>query len=163
MGDGAGYNANNAYHSNFLGNTAGYNASGQLGNGTTTDNFVPARQDTNVNQIFCDGHDSYQYGHYMTSFYRKGNVVYTSGYNAHGECGVGDSTNRTSFTPVLLPADFTCVDIANLFTTAGAFAKVFFGSDNRMFACGHNAANMITADNTNNVLAPIQILPPIGG
>jgi alpha-tubulin suppressor-like RCC1 family protein len=144
--------------------TWGYNAAGQLGDGTTTTNGTPGLRTTGASQIFCDGHYGGAYPYRRTSFYKKNGLLYAAGYNNDGECGLGHITTPvTSFAQVLLPNDFDCTYIANFLTQAGGPGYLFFGSDGRMAACGWNAQNMISADNTNNARTPIEIRPPLGG
>jgi alpha-tubulin suppressor-like RCC1 family protein len=142
----------------------GHNGNGQVGNGTTTNNGTPTLVTTGVEKIFCDGHDSASYGYRRTSFYRKGGILYSVGYNEHGQCGLGNTTNPiTSWTSVKLPADFVCNSIGTYSTTSAGFGYIFFGTDGRMFMTGYNAHNMVTWESTTNVLSPIEIRPAFGG
>jgi alpha-tubulin suppressor-like RCC1 family protein len=142
----------------------GYGDFGQLGRGTAASNGTPLLVTTGVQKIFCDGHDGASYPYRRTCFYRKNNLLYGTGYNEHGELGVGNvTTPYTSWTLVPLPANFVCDSIGTYATTSAGFGYIFFGTDGRMFMTGYNAHNMLTWDNTNNSLSPIEIRPPLGG
>lgn len=139
----------------------GHNAYGQLGNGTTTDNGTPTLRTTSVTGIYSDWTEHVQ-GYINANFYTKSTGLYASGYNGYGQLGVGDTTNRTSFTRVLLPADFTVADIGGYSTSYPCASYLAVGTDGRMYVWGHNGNYGVTPDTTTNCLAPIQITLPLG-
>jgi alpha-tubulin suppressor-like RCC1 family protein len=139
----------------------GYNAYGQLGNGTTTDNGTPTLRASAVTGIYYD-YTEYVQSYVSATFYKKADGLYSSGYNGYGQLGVGDTTQRTSFTRVLLPGDFTVADLGSFHSTYPVATYLAVGTDGRMYAWGYNAQQNVTAETTTNCLAPIQITLPLG-
>ena len=78
--------------------TFGYNGYGKLGKGDTTNTSSPANPSgvTNVSKIVPFGH--YEYS--GIALLMSDGTVKTAGYNANGQCGVGNVSNVTSFTEV---------------------------------------------------------------
>lgn len=140
----------------------GNNAYGQLGNGTTTpDVGTPTLRASAVTGIYYD-YTEYVNSYVSAVFYTKADGLYASGYNGYGQLGIGDTTNRSTFNKVLLPADFTVSDIGAFSSTYPVASYLAVGTDGRMYAWGYNGQSNITAESTTNCLAPIQINLPLG-
>lgn len=140
----------------------GYNGYGQLGLGNTTATYsTPTVGTTGVLQMFGDN-DAYVQPHVGQFFVRKSDGLYAAGYNGHGELGVGDTTDRSSWTKVLLPGDLTVTLMGNFNSDYPVRSYLAAGSDGRMFAWGYNGRNEITGSTTQTCVAPIQIKLPLG-
>jgi alpha-tubulin suppressor-like RCC1 family protein len=139
----------------------GGNFQGQLGNGTTTDNPTPALRTTGVTDIFADPAAQVQ-NYYQAVFYQKSTGLYAAGYNAYGQLGVGDTTDRSTFTQVKLPGDFTVSMLGSFSTSYPTTTFLAVGTDGRLYGWGHNTQSGVTSDSATNALAPIQINIPLG-
>ena len=89
------------YHTFILKNDGslwgcGYNDSGQLGLNDINDRTTFTQATTNINndvkQVFCS--------RYHTFILKTDGTVWTCGYNSYGQLGLGDTTDRTTFTQV---------------------------------------------------------------
>jgi alpha-tubulin suppressor-like RCC1 family protein len=141
--------------------TWGYNGYGQLGNGNTTNQSTPGIRDTGVTGLFYDMSNVVQ-GYVSSGFMSKADGLYSAGYNGYGQLGVGDTTNRSSFTKVILPKDFVVADIGTFYSTWTTQTYLAVSTDGRMYAWGYNGQNNITADSAVNCLAPVKISLPLG-
>ncbi|HEY0096920.1 MAG TPA: hypothetical protein VGB96_21510, partial [Archangium sp.] len=104
----------------------GYNASGQLGNGTTTQSTTPVRVLGlgNVQSIAAGDHHSLAL--------KKDGTVWTWGNNSHGQLGDGTTTNRT--TPVQVAGLSGVMNV-----TAGWFSSLALKQDGTVWAWGDNS------------------------
>jgi alpha-tubulin suppressor-like RCC1 family protein len=145
--------------------TWGYNGYGQLGNGTTTNNPTPTINQTGVAAILSNGCTNYVQSLTAATFIRKtaDNGLYCTGYNGNGELGVGDTTNRTTYTKVLLPGDFVVSNLGWMATTYPVHSFMAQSTDGRFYVWGYNSQNSLAADSTNTALVPYQITPFLGG
>jgi alpha-tubulin suppressor-like RCC1 family protein len=139
----------------------GYNGYGQLGNGTTTTSGTPTLRASNVTGIYAEWTE-YVQSYVMACFYTKADGLYGSGYNGYGQLGVGDTTQRTSFTRLNLPADFVVANIGSFYSAYPVATYLAVGTDGRLYAWGYNGQNNVTNDTTNNTVGPVQIRPPLG-
>jgi alpha-tubulin suppressor-like RCC1 family protein len=145
--------------------TWGYNGHGQLGNGTTTNNPTPTINQTGVAAILSDGCVNHVQSLTAATFIRKtaDNALYCTGFNTNAQLGVGDTTNRSTYTKVRLPNDFVVSSLGWMGTTHPVHTFLALSTDGRLYAWGYNAQNSLAADSTINGLVPHQITPFLGG
>jgi alpha-tubulin suppressor-like RCC1 family protein len=82
----------------------GYNASGQLGDGTTTDALTPVQIDTYVKQVAA--------GSSHSLYVKTNGTLWAMGSNSSGQLGDGTTTART--TPVQIDTGVLQVAAGNL-------------------------------------------------
>ena len=113
----------------------GYNI-GQLGLGDRRNRYkwteVPLPQDFSIEKVIAGGFHTFLKG--------KGkdgeNQLYVCGNNDCGQLGVGNTNNRSRWTKVPFPKDFSIEKvIAGGFHT---FLKVTVGGEDNLYACGWN-------------------------
>jgi alpha-tubulin suppressor-like RCC1 family protein len=117
----------------------GHNAFGQLGLGHTTQQGVATLSRANVEAVYTSpsnmGFDA-AYNKLMVKDKVSGNIL-AVGYNGNGQLGLGDATNRSTWTvtwdaTVRGPVK-TVYNLGN-----GYGAAVILTTDNRMFVTGYN-------------------------
>ena len=142
----------------------GYNGYGQLGVGNTTNQNSATLIGGGYSALLSDCLTNYVYCYYTQTFVRKtDNAVYSTGYNGHGELGVGDTTDRSSFTKVLLPNSFITTDMGWYPTTYPGMTFICISSDGKLYAWGQNSQYGISGEGYANYIAtPIQIRLPLG-
>lgn len=103
----------------------GYNYYGQLGIATNWQNSnslpVPTYIMDGVKQVAC--------GYHHTLILMSNGDLYSTGYNAHGELGTGDSTHR--WQPIKVMSGVELV-------AAGAYHSVAIKANGDMYTCGYN-------------------------
>ncbi|AGH98936.1 RCC1 domain-containing protein [Micavibrio aeruginosavorus] len=186
----------------------GFNGTGQLGNGTTANQYVPVRCGslTNITCVTLSGMQHHAYAvedngnlwvwgsnnngqlglgdgttrqtpilhpslnnivkavasaGYTTAgngpagcglVLRADGTIWTTGYNGYGQLGLGDTTDRTSFTQIIHPAFFT-----DIFAGDGRYPA--FGAisqQKEIYLWGYNGYGQIGNGNTANVAAPFK-------
>ena len=78
----------------------GYNSNGQLGLGDTNNRKTFTEITTNIDDI-----KSFYCGGYHTLILKNDGTLWSCGWNTSGQLGLGDSSNRTTFTQVTTNAD----------------------------------------------------------
>ena len=103
----------------------GKNDKGQLGLGDTTDRTTFTQVTTNINndvsQIACGGSH--------TIILKNDGTVWSCGYNAYGELGIGDTTQRTIFTQATN-------DVKQI--ACGSNYSFILKNDGTVWSCGYN-------------------------
>ena len=122
----------------------GYNAHGQLGDGTTTDRATPTPASglASVTHLAAGGHHSVAV--------LSGGAVYTWGYNADGQVGNGTTTDRPNPGPVVGLTGVVAV-------AAGAAHTLALKSDGAMRAWGHNGHGQLGDGSTTNASTPVAV------
>ncbi|RKZ67307.1 MAG: hypothetical protein DRQ48_09905 [Gammaproteobacteria bacterium] len=134
----------------------GYNNEGEVGDTTTTHRSTPSAVEADVTAIFCDGWANQHYGYRGSSFITKTDgLTYACGYNNVGQLGVGDISNKSTYTKVLLPWDFNTTMVGMYTTGSGHFTSVFVNAQGKMFATGSNAYAGIYSEHTTNIEVPV--------
>ena len=106
----------------------GYNYSGQLGLGDTTYRKTFTQVTTNINnikQISC--------GSGFTFILTNDGKLYSCGGNNNGQLGLGDTTQRTTFTQVT-----TNINNDVKYVTCGSNHTFIIKNDGSVWACGNN-------------------------
>ena len=105
----------------------GYNAVGQLGLGDTNYRTTFTEITTNaddIKEIYC--------GYYHTLILKNNGTLWSCGRNNFSQLGLGDTTNRTTFTQVTTNAD----DIKSVY--CGAYHTFILKNDSTLWGCGYN-------------------------
>ena len=152
------------YHSLALGSDGntyawGYNSSGQIGDGTTTDRNTPVKvgkptdapADLAYTQVSAGGFHSLALG-------SDGNA-WAWGENGNSQLGDGTETRRTTPAkmgkPTDAPADFTYAQVS-----AGRFYSLAVGSDGNAYAWGKNVNGQIGDGTTSQKTTPVKVGKP---
>ncbi len=124
--------------------TWGWNAMGQLGDGTTTDRHTPAPVPG------LSGVVAVSAGAYHTLALRGDGTVWAWGYNAVGELGDGTTVNRLR--PVRVPGLTGVVAVS-----AGGVHSLALRGDGTVWAWGYNGFGELGDGTTVTRLAPVQV------
>ena len=110
----------------------GKNDYGQLGLGDNTNRNIFTQIATNIDDIksICCG-DNY------TFILKNDNTLWGCGDNSCGQLGLGDKTNRTTFTRVTTNTD----DIKEIY--CGSYHAIILKNDGTLWSCGDNSFNQL--------------------
>ncbi len=122
----------------------GYNAFGQLGDGTTTDRLDPVQVGTSAPWA------SIAAGWQHTVAVRTDGTLWAWGFNASGQLGDGTTTDRSG--PVQVGTATTWASVA-----AGAAHTVAVRTDGSLWAWGDNSSGQLGDGTTTSRLAPVRI------
>ena len=131
----------------------GANSNGQLGDGTAIQRNAPVSVTSGVAAIACASNISPH-----SAVVTTGGALAMTGYNGQGQLGLGDTTNRTSFTNV---SGFTSV--AEVMLGSGVNSGNFGGAtfvrktDGTMWSAGFNGSGQLGLGDTANRSAFVQI------
>ena len=130
------------YHTFILKNdgsvwSCGDNSSGQLGLGDKTNRSTFTQVTTNINndvkQVVCGG--------YHTYILKNDGSVWVCGRNTYGQLGLGDNTNRTTFTQVTTNVKQIACDANHTF---------ILKYDGSVWGCGYNEYGQLGLNDTTN-------------
>jgi len=134
----------------------GYNGYGQIGNGTTTDQYTPTQvfgpgsEIYLTNIIAVDGGDC----HFIAL--KSDSTLYAWGYNGYGGLGDGSTTHRNR--PVRVPGpggeDYLDEIVA---ISGGVHHTLALKSDGTVFAWGRNDRGQLGNGNTTNQTYPVRV------
>ena len=164
-----------AQHSLALGSDGnayawGYNNSGQLGDGTSTERHAPVRVKTPDRKTYPDLPADFTYLqvsaglHYSLAVGSDGNA-YAWGLNDHGQLGDGTSSSyRNAPVRVRTPDRNTYPDLPKDFTylqvSAGTYHSLALGSDGNVYAWGYNSEGQLGDGTTSDRNAPVRVKTP---
>jgi alpha-tubulin suppressor-like RCC1 family protein len=115
----------------------GYNAAGQLGNGSTTNSAVPVKVALPgpVTQVFQGGSGA---KNGQTIAILKGGAVWTWGDNDRGQLGIGSRTSSTVPVTVHVPSNVSFVKVSS-----GGYASYAIDRTGRLWAWGENTSGQL--------------------
>ena len=119
----------------------GYDCDGRLGLGNTTNTnkttFTQITTNTdNIKSVYCGGP--------YTFISKNDNTLWACGYNANGELGLGDTTNRTTFTMV-------GISTSGIKSVYNGYNHTFIlKKDGTLWGCGWNGKGQLGLGDTNN-------------
>jgi alpha-tubulin suppressor-like RCC1 family protein len=127
----------------------GYNAAGQLGDGTTTDSAVPVKVDLpeRVTQVFQGGSGA---KNGQTIAILSDGSVWTWGSNSMGQLGIGTRVPSTTPVKVHVPTGVSFVKV-----NSGGYASYAIDGSGRLWAWGSNNEGQLGTDGTK----PFETLP----
>lgn len=139
--------------------TWGLNDQGQCGLGSISAVAVPTLAATNVTNVYEHGTMNSYSGSSKLIIKKADGMLYAAGYNGNGQLGVGDATNRSSFT--MIPNSFNPRSVWNLGAEAGAL--VIQTQDYRILVCGYNAYGQLGNGNLTNQNYLVDVTSNWGG
>ena len=116
----------------------GYNLEGQLGLGNTNHRYTFTQITTNtdnIKSIYC--------GYLHTIVLKNDGTLWGCGYNGYGQLGLGDTSNRTTFTQITTNAD----DIKEVY--CGWDHTLILKNDGTLWSCGRNEYGQLGLGDTN--------------
>ncbi|MFC7863359.1 Ig-like domain repeat protein [Streptomyces murinus] len=131
----------------------GYNAFGQLGDGTTTERLTPVEADLPIGTTVT----ALSAGAYFSLAVTSDGGALAWGYNLFGQLGDGTTTNRATPVEVHLPAGTSVTSVAG-----GGFHSLAVTTDGRALAWGYNAFGQLGDGTTTNRSTPVDVHLPTG-
>jgi prepilin-type N-terminal cleavage/methylation domain-containing protein len=134
----------------------GSNASGQLGNGTTTSSSVPVAVNKS-GALAGKSIVSISAGSNHTCAIASDNQAYCWGWNAYGMLGNNTTANTTVPQAVTASGVLTGKKITGI--SAGTFHSCALASDNTAFCWGYNGYGQLGNGSTTSSLVPVAVTP----
>ena len=117
----------------------GYNGSGQLGLGNTTNKTTFAQVTTNINndvkQITC--------GYDHKFILKNDGSLWSCGYNSKGQLGLGDIDDRSTFTKITTNINNDVKEIV-----CGNYHTIILKNDCSLWSCGNNSTGQLGLGDT---------------
>ena len=131
--------------------SCGFNGHGNLGLGDTTSRYTFTQITTNTNDI-----ESVYCGCGYNIILKNDGTLWGCGYNGYGQLGLGDITNKTTFTQIITNAD----DIKSVY--CGGYHTFILKNDNTLWGCGNNDYGQLGLGDTNYRITFTQITTNTG-
>lgn len=122
----------------------GYNGNGIVGDGTTTQRYIPSA--VSIGSTW----QTVTTGYYHTLGIKTDGTLWAWGYNGYGQLGIGNTTEKHS--PVQVGTD-KWIAVA-----AGGYHTLAIRADGTLWAWGLNNYNQLGTGNTTNQYSPVQIV-----
>jgi uncharacterized repeat protein (TIGR02543 family) len=119
----------------------GFNARGQLGDGTNTDRLTPVKVMENVKAVAA--------GELHTMILKNDDSLWGSGQNGDGQLGDGTGTDHS--TPVKVMENVKAVAAGELYT-------MILKNDGSLWATGFNGRGQLGDGTTTNQLSPVKVM-----
>jgi alpha-tubulin suppressor-like RCC1 family protein len=137
----------------------GYNySSGQLGDGTTTDRYIP------VQVIGLTGVTAIAAGYYHTIALKSDGTVWAWGDNSFGQLGDGTNTGPQTCVNSGTPCSTTPVQVIGLTGVTAIAARyhhtIALKNDETVWAWGHNISGQLGDGTTTDRYNPVQVSGP---
>ena len=129
----------------------GYNGYGQLGLGDTNDRYAFTQVTANtsdIKSVYCGGP--------YTFVLKNDSTLWSCGYNASGQLGLGDTNNRTIFTQLAINAN----GIKSVY--CGYDHTLILKDNGTLWACGYNGEYELGLGDTTNRTTFTQITTNVG-
>lgn len=139
----------------------GFNGSGQLGLGHNTITGLPTLSAQNVLDIYGDPTNAAFDGAFSKMYIRKAEGILATGYNGHGQLGLGNTANVNTWTLTFPTASGTPRLVFNLGGSNGC--GVIITTDNRMMVCGRNDTGALGTTTASNILTWTNVTANWGG
>jgi alpha-tubulin suppressor-like RCC1 family protein len=130
----------------------GYNAAGQLGNGSTANSAVPVKVELShpVSEVFQGGSGA---KNGQTIAILQGGGVWAWGNNDRGQLGIGSRIDSDVPVPVRVPNDVTFVKVSS-----GGYASYAIDSTGRLWAWGDNTSGQLgTGSGARRATLPVDV------
>ena len=126
----------------------GYNAYGQLGNGTTSTGATNTYQTVRISKKIIDVYTEGEYSSYVIDSNRD---VYSFGHNNYGQLGIGNTSNKSFPEKVQ--------NVSNVIKIAlGQNHSMFLQDDKTVWACGQNNNYQLGDGTVTTRNAPVQVM-----
>ena len=125
----------------------GKNSNGQLGLGDTNDRNIFTQVTTNVDdikEIYC--------GQNHTFILKNNGTLWGTGYNGYGQLGLGDTSNRNTFTEITNNTD----DIKSVY--CGSNHTFILKNNGTLWGTGHNGYGQLGLKDTDNRTTFTQVI-----
>jgi len=132
----------------------GYNANGQIGDGTTTSKSywvnLPTLNGLTIIDMQNSGYDDSVPANYQSSVCITSTSCYTAGYNGQGQLGIGSTTSSSSWNIAYTPSGKTITSLKKL-----NLSVYLILSDSTYVRWGYNGYGQLGLGNTTNQTSPV--------
>jgi alpha-tubulin suppressor-like RCC1 family protein len=131
----------------------GYNGYGQLGTGSTTQRNSPTTPIGNPQNVVKVKSFDITYAH--TSFLNAAGEIWSTGYNGHGQLGVGDASQKEQFTKVIMNNNLKFKDF-DLSGYSSGSNLIAVDQNGELWACGYNGQHAVAVPYINQTITVLQ-------
>lgn len=125
--------------------TWGNNAKGSLGLGDNSNRGFPTLSTTNVDVVYdSPSNGNYHVGDTRLFVKKTDNTIWGTGYNTHGQLGLGDISHRNTWTQITSLG----TDVQMLWNLGSSWGRTFVQkNDGKVYACGRNDSGQLGLGN----------------